>query len=268
MQTIQWESKNKFLDNYIKKSSNGWGTISYKIECDIDGAKEHIKNTEEVDLSNYDLYIKKSIHGIQTVFFSMIIVRPIKTIIKTGYHICLPLSIPKEIYSSILKEKTQLTSLGYLRLGTTAAIKSIIDVVRTPIYGVALTIIAIAGLAISFIQPACVNDIRKLHGKIELALYWGNKHRCLVQCFVPMENLMKIERRNRLIEGISECQIKAFYKPKAPFKQWDYDIFPYNKESNPLILGLANWAHSNYIKSQRLESDDMEAFKKLINMCL
>jgi hypothetical protein len=272
---IQWESNNKvFLDCYIKKTSSHWGKISYGLAGVIDGKEKSIKYTDEIDLINYDLYIKLPLHRIQSIFCSMILARPLKTIIKTCYHICFPISIPKEIYGSILKEKA-LVAKGlsknpdYLWVATLAGAKSIADIIRTPVYGIALTLIAVAGTAISFFKPELINDVRKLHGKVEVHLYWGSKHRCLVKCFVPMENLTKVERRNRLIDGISDCQIKAFYQPKEPPKKRNYDPYNYEKSIPPVILGLANWTHSQFTKSQNLKAaNGTRAALEILNIFL
>lgn len=266
---FQWEAENQeFLHKYINKSAENprWGKINYGFSGEVDGEKTQIRYTDFVDLTTYDMYIKKPNHDskMRSIFWSMIIVRPFRTLCKTVYHLCLPISIPVEIYETIKEERAKalrhpeeprphIVKACAINVG-----KSLLDIVRTPLYGLALTIIAIAGVIISYVKPEWIHEIRKIHGKVELQLCWGKKEKCLVQCFQPMENLMKIKRRNRTVEGINKCRIKAFNdlegkKPKT-MQKTNIETIEYQQEKNPIIFGLANWAYSQANHQTKLNS--------------
>jgi len=275
----QWESENRdFINNYIKRTSKNpsWGKISYGFEGVVNGVERKIIFTDYIDLTTYDLYKKKPSHAFKVcaTCCSMIFARPLKTVIKTCYHLCFPISIPKEIYEAIREERSRAIkdpayhNRNIFLVGTIAAMKSLADIIRTPLYGVALTIISIAGVLIYHIKPALLHDLRKIHGKVELSLCWGNKQRCLVMCFVPMENLMKVQRRNRAIEGITSCRIRAFSKLKIPFEGYPIDVTVYKEKTNPLIFGLTNWAHSQLMNKEKHQTINCnENYDKIIKTC-
>jgi hypothetical protein len=236
-----WKANNEyFLQRYVTNIPNGLGEITYGITSE----KKNVDITDEVDLTTFDLYMKDTDDRIGKIFFSMILVRPLKTIIKTMYHLCLPISIPREIYISILRDNK--SNINYLKLAINATGKTVVDIIRTPLYGIVLTIVAVCGSLAFFVKKDSLKNLRKLHGQIELSLHWGNKFRCLVECFLPKDNLMKLGRRNQPIQGITSIRLKVNHMSSV-------DVSDYLSENDPVILGLANFAHSQLKKNSSLK---------------
>jgi len=92
----------------------------------------------------------------------LIFARPLHTACKTAYHL-LALRNPS------------------------TALKHLADVVRTPIYGILLTALAIVGLVLGLFGSDKIYDLRLLMGKIEQSLNWGEKQTSwtLAPCFQP-----------------------------------------------------------------------------------
>ena len=63
------------------------------------------------------------------------------------------------------------------------------DIVRTPIYGVALTVLAVVGFILGLFGSEKIYDLRLLMGKIEQSLNWGKPHTTwtLAPCFQPSD---------------------------------------------------------------------------------
>jgi hypothetical protein len=62
-----------------------------------------------------------------------------------------------------------------------------VDIVRTPIYGIVLTALAIVGLILGLFDSEKIYDLRLFMGKIEQSLNRGEKHTewTLAPCFQP-----------------------------------------------------------------------------------
>lgn len=216
------------LTDYINNKSNNWGELSYGID-------EIVCYNDHVDLSTNDLYNGLSMNKIGMIFGIMILGRPINTICKTLYHICIPISIPREIrlanlQSSVDRKTRDLQEPNFCWISAKAVMKSLVDIVRTPLYGIVLTIISIVGTIAFFVSPNELKQIRKWHGKLEISLHWGNKHRCLVECFTPIDNLNKISRRNETFSDIATVKVNT-------------QTFQYNEKTPAEIKGLGNLAH-------------------------
>jgi hypothetical protein len=114
--------------------------------------------------------------------------RPLHTVFKTLYHACLPLSLWVEGSSA----QQRGVAVG------AALARNIADIVRTPLYGLALTILAVVGCVFGGLGLERVYDVRALAGRVERSLNWGEPRAAgaLAPCFQPLtEELSSWEER-------------------------------------------------------------------------
>lgn len=170
--------------------------------------------SDPINMDTGDIYINKKEKNMFEVNAALILGRPLKTVLKTAYHLCLPISIPYEIYDTIQRERAreklhpEEPKANLYKECTISVIKSLADIVRTPLYGIVLTVLHVAGAILYFIKPEKMNDVRAIAGKVDLSLSWGRKDRCLPECYQSMGNLMTVHKRGYKIEGVdySEAQ--------------------------------------------------------------
>lgn len=125
----------------------------------------------------------------------LIAVRPIHATIKTLYHLILPISIPREFVLAWKKEaQIQGANRNILHLigaGMLGSVRSVLDILRTPLYGIELFFCAVIGAVLGMMGSDKVYDLRAIAGDIELELLWGNKESGWMRapCFQPMAYL-------------------------------------------------------------------------------
>jgi hypothetical protein len=71
------------------------------------------------------------------------------------------------------------------------SVKSLADIVRTPVYGVVLTVISLAGVIAIPFSPNLAYDVREVYGNVEQSLNWGIRRTetTLARCFQPICNI-------------------------------------------------------------------------------
>jgi hypothetical protein len=143
------------------------------------------------DCSKFHIYVHMVVHTA---------LRPVQILGKTIYHLCLPISIPHTIYKTIMEElylnecrdKEEQTSYCYL-MGKCVrkTLQCPLDIVRTPIYGVAMTALSLVAVIYAPIQGVVstatslmtgsdsppsthLYDFRETIAKIQRLLYWGS----------------------------------------------------------------------------------------------
>lgn len=152
---------------------------------------------------------EKSILAIK--FFGLAIYTPIALVAKTIYHILFPISIPHQIYLKVNELKEQEAKI-IEKKGTpapremgkrviTIIARNMLDIVKTPLYAVAMTVVALGTLILSIFRSQILYDGRTIFGKIMLNLNYDNKKSVWLQyiapCMQPMANLKTVgEKRN------------------------------------------------------------------------
>jgi hypothetical protein len=132
-----------------------------------------------VNLEKQGMYIDCRPQKIFAKCLALVAVRPLHAIIKTIYHISLA-GVAYQIYNACSGIQTANECLQN-------SIKSIVDIIRTPLYGLAMTIVTVAALILGAFSPQTLYESRQLLGEIEQAANWGKKHTpwTLAPCFQP-----------------------------------------------------------------------------------
>jgi hypothetical protein len=208
----QWKDEHsEFMQEHIKATENSrWGRVlcNWKEEKQIKGQDpsiiDHIDHfyAATVNLKNADIYLDCRPRKIWAKFSLYSILQPIVLTAKTFYHLILPISIPCIIYKTIQDAKKEekkvsgkeLTNRIFKQIG-----KNILDIGRTPLYAIALTVIGISAVIIGPLAPKILHDMRKTAGNIEKSLNWGNADSAwiLFKCFQPVDNIMTIDQWDR-----------------------------------------------------------------------
>ncbi len=124
-----------------------------------------------------DVFTHDSTSKIAAKCAALVFARPLHSLAKTAYHCCLPLSMFFEIRSALHENRSVLQAVG----------RNLADVVRTPLYGLALTILAVVGLLFGLVCSERIYDIRAIAGRLEAHLNWGalRTSTTLAPCFQP-----------------------------------------------------------------------------------
>lgn len=105
--------------------------------------------------------------------------RPLHTIAKTIYHVAFPLSMSIEAIRAIITRDPNDTPKEVAWKALVYAGRSLADIGRVPIAGIALTAIAMTGAAVApFLyccKPDFIYDIREAASKIENWMNWGDR---------------------------------------------------------------------------------------------
>ena len=198
---------------------------------------EH-KYAAVVNSKNGDIYLDCRKRKIFAKNLCLTIARPIHTVLKTAWHAsCIP--AVKELTRYSRKKQNGKECL-------TRSAQSMADIVRTPLYGVAMTTTQLAGVII----PKAGYVSRKVTGKMELKLNRTDGKTgspwILAPCFCPLENMATIHKQSAprkykntvdqtpdtVKEGLSvfgKKQIKFRRKVSNPFNDC-FQLIPYDGE--------------------------------------
>lgn len=186
-----------------ESSANQWK----RIKCEW---KEKAPNLTHVvactiNAQTTDLYLDCRERKIWAKCVALTFIRPLHTIIlKTVYHILLPISLPLEIASRYLTaRKYNLSIQKTICLCVVKVFYSLQDIFRSPLYGTILTIISLSGVLIGPIAPEKLYDIRELYSKVESSLNDGKQISAwrLAPCFLPFTNLRRVKRDLRKFDA-------------------------------------------------------------------
>ena len=134
-----------------------------------------------------DLYLDCSEKKIWTKCLTLTFLSPCKGLIRTAFHLALPLSIPVIIATTLLlpnkKDRMwkEIPQEILLNCG-----KSIADIFRVPFYTAMLTAVAIFAVVVGPFKEAYLYDLRCLIGKIDRAM---NRGQPSIPCFSPYGNI-------------------------------------------------------------------------------
>lgn len=151
------------------------------------------KYSGTLEQSSQDIYLDAEVSIIAKKCAALLILRPIHTFIKTCYHLSL-FGVGLEIWHTLKGKQTAAHCFKN-------SVKSVADIVRTPLYGIVLTVLAVVAVIIYPFASHQMYNLRKIMGKIELSLFWGNQHArgipILAPCFQPIVNLKTIATHPR-----------------------------------------------------------------------
>jgi hypothetical protein len=133
------------------------------------------------------IYSDNSISLLTEKCAALVLARPFHAVAKTLYHSFLPVSIPREIYLAVKKAQKEgkCTFEQMLKAGGVAALKNIADIIRTPLYELVLTVLAMVGFLLGIFRSEKIYALRAVAGKVENSLNWGDKKSpwTLAPCF-------------------------------------------------------------------------------------
>lgn len=209
-----------------------WGRlIAQWDEKKSDGSTVRHVYASSIDGRDGSLYLDCRPGLIFAKCFAQLLLRPLHTLVKTVYHAAMiPIltDLPK-----LFKRQMQAADFS------ANAIRSIKDIMRTPVYGLALMAASIAVLVSGVFHPASIYEGRRLLGKIEEEANHGRKHTSwtLAKCFqpIPLNALTWFEAQD-----------------------WSHDtLYP---SSSPIDRQLANFARSR-IRKKRERIDPFSCSK-------
>lgn len=147
-----------------------------------------------LDFQTGDLYVDCSATKIWTKCIGLSLVCPINGLIKTGYHLFLPLLLGIKTAQKINKN-WKVNGLTITPFVVDEIKHHIIDIFRTAIYTTAITIVSVAAVIIGPLAPRKLYEWRHVIGQLEKSLNRGEHTIWTVaRCFQPIGNLMEIDR--------------------------------------------------------------------------
>lgn len=161
-----------------------------RLNCVAEYEGNHHIYSFTANLDTGDFFMDCRLRKIYAKCALLTVFRPIHTIIgKTVYHI-LGIGIAQEVLKWRRKKQTGTDCLWHVG-------RELVDILRTPLYGVALTVMHVAGVIFGLIYPPSLYRIREVAGRIELSLNWGNRFSewVLAFCFTPLGNLATVHNR-------------------------------------------------------------------------
>jgi hypothetical protein len=134
-----------------------------------------------IDTDEWQLYIDCGPRKIFAKCLVQLCLRPLHALIKTIYHISM-VPIFLEIKKNFCKEQGR-------NEGLKNSVRSIADIVRTPLYNTAIILTTLTVLVIGMLSPQFAYTGRSWIGKIEQMGNWGEKHTLgtLAPCFQPFD---------------------------------------------------------------------------------
>lgn len=225
------------FENFIVKTegeNSKWGRIVCKwIEKKEERNLVHIF-TPLINMQTGEIFLDCSKKKIYIKFLAHTILRPFHILFKTVYHCAIPISIPtiiNETYQQGIKEKKSSGEIAKTCLKN--SFNSLVDIVRTPLYGVAMTIVNIAALVIGPLAPKHLYDLREITGKLVQSL---NRTKTTApdffKCFQHITTLSGIKKWNRInddtnyLTNASESSIglSNFARAQVSFLRNHYSI--------------------------------------------
>lgn len=197
-----WREDNPFIEDYFFYPDGkecGWCRIkAHWHEKKEDGRDLFHLCAFAIDLQTGDVYLDCSKRKIWAKCVVLTLGRPLCGLAKTIYHLFAPISIPVEIFRAMSLGREQGKSSSEIAAMAWHSVKnSLADIIRTPLYTIAIIIVTLAGTIIGPFAPHKLYDIRALAGRLESDLNRGKQNDwTIAPCFQPIDNLMKIHEEN------------------------------------------------------------------------
>jgi hypothetical protein len=193
----RWRKANPYIEDFISFPEGidfHWARIH---------ATWHEKQTDKrlkhlcafaINLENGDIYLDCSKRKIWMKCVALTLGRPLFGFIKTIYHLSLVISIPIEIYKAIMKGRCEgLSTKEIAHAALLNVIHNVVDIIRTPLYTIAMTIVTLVAVLIPAYDPRRLYDLRAVAARLENALNRGEDGfwRGAI-CFNPIDNIMNM----------------------------------------------------------------------------
>lgn len=226
MNIQQFLNEHSELELFIVETEgqgNKWG----RLVCHWHETKTNFDHilTPLINLQTGDIYLDCSKKKIYAKFITHLILRPFHIAFKTLYHLAFPISFPYIVYTTIAKGKEEEQDKKEIAQHCLKnCVKSLADIVRTPLYGIAMVIINVAALIIGPLAPKTLYDFREMTGKLIQFLSWQEEfvEEDIFPCFQSLINLQHINEW-----GLRE------------HKDTNYSV-----NANEYVKGLSNFARS------------------------
>lgn len=174
-----------------------------EISEDAQGQETHILHEINpiFDLKTKKVYRDDSLSDLRWKFTALVPGTPLFLAAKTVYHLLFPLSLPLQIYLVIREDnkKTKPSSPQELTKKIIIAIgKNFADIVRTPIYAVAMTVVSLVNVILSS-KPKWLYKGRIAYGEMLLSLHWGKKKTITTYapCMLPLADLSEKGKKEK-----------------------------------------------------------------------
>ena len=160
-----------------------------------------------LDLKDGAIYLHLTARYMMQLFLRSAFARPVETMCRLSFHLCVPLSIPLSIHYAIQKENQRRKEFPWLAprskmiLAAVAAARIVIDLIRIPYYGATLTLYAIAATYLYFKtaedkekQFYTMMRWRSIIARTERDMVWQDKQKCYWKPLQPMAFLHRVHR--------------------------------------------------------------------------
>lgn len=188
-----------------------------------------------LNLENGDIYLDCSKRKILAKMLMHTAIRPIYTVLKFGWHALIPISIPVVIYKTI-KDNAKNTTGEIAKLCLHNSLRSLADIVRTPAYGIAMTVVSIVTLAFALLNPNDLYEGRCLIGRLECSEQWGSKGSGLMECFQPYAHITDFKKQYNRREADTD------YAPTAVGREDRLQNLQTVSIPKTFDIWLSNWA--------------------------
>jgi hypothetical protein len=172
-----------------------------------------------------DIYLDCRRRKILAKHLTLSFLRPLHTVIKTVWHASIIAPLAVEIYK-VAKGKQTVKELGINTL------KSLADIVRTPLYGIAITITHIAAVILGCASPNTLYKTREIAGKLERDLLrveriFDGGMWVVAPCFSPMRSILT-KKNGKLLEPTKKelkCKLRNFSESTITFLREERAFF-------------------------------------------
>lgn len=152
--------------------------------------------------------------GVKLSFLA--VATPVVMLAKTIYHIFFPVSLAYQIYNTVKEAKEQEAAKNGKKITTrdlaTRIIKVIgknfLDIVKTPLYAIAMAIVALGSVILSIFKSDMLYHGRAAFGELLMSLNWGKKKTIwtIAPCMQPIADLNKDERKKYYVQKDTEYE--------------------------------------------------------------
>lgn len=166
---------------------------------------------------NREIYLDCRKRLVFTKILISTIARPLHGVVKTAYHLAM-IPVAKAIIRAFKGEITPKKAL-------ILSVRSIKDIVRTPIYETAILVVGLTALLVAPVAPSTLYHFRKIIGRLEAALFRGPlKTFTLTPCFQATQAVDFVGKLSLCKEGelrnfedtdYGENSLKALKKAKV-----------------------------------------------------
>lgn len=221
---------------HTEGENSKWG----RIDCQWIEQKE---NDDETKLKHHffplinkktgEIYLDCSKRKIYVKFFVHSIIRPVLILGKTLYHTAFFISIPHIIAKTITKgKKNELSGGEIAKQCLKNSVKSLADIIRTPLYGVAMEVISVTALVVGPLAPRSLYTLREAVGALVRSLNWNDRQEYMNDmfiCFQPLKNL------NRMITRAEEQQKNPVAFIQIQLNNYAQDNIEFRREERALF---------------------------------